>query len=286
MARIVALDVGDRRIGIAISDETRLIAIPHSVYERVGYKPDTLHMQRIAVELDVEAFIIGLPLNMDGSVGFQAEKTRAFADKLMEAGLTVRYWDERLTTVSANSALLEGGMRREQRKKNIDKVAAALLLQSYLDRERNRADDKHPQPSAGFDIDGKSNRHNDTVGGTHMNKDNQDLFEDNQDEMGEYEEEYTDDFDGESNIIELTDENGVETQFEYLSTIEYENERYIVLMLLEDDELSPEDEGEVVILKIEQDEDGEDMYVSFDDEDISQAVFDLFMDQLEEEDEA
>ncbi|NLZ88131.1 MAG: DUF1292 domain-containing protein [Clostridiales bacterium] len=104
--------------------------------------------------------------------------------------------------------------------------------------------------------------------------------------MGEYEEEYTDDFDGEAHIVELTDENGVETQFEYLSTIEYENERYIVLMLLEDDELSPEDEGEVVILKIEQDEDGEDMYVSFDDEDISQAVFDLFMDQLEEEDEA
>ncbi len=134
--RLLGLDVGDRRIGIAVSDETQLIATPHSVYTRVGYGPDCRHVARLYGELGCVGVVSGLPLNMDGSAGFQAEKVRAFAAKLEEAGLPVAFQDERLSTVSAHEALIEGGMRREARKGTVDKVAAAVILQQYLDANR------------------------------------------------------------------------------------------------------------------------------------------------------
>ena len=134
--RLLGLDVGDRRIGIAVSDETQLIATPHSVYTRVGYGPDCRHIARLYGELGCVGVVSGLPLNMDGSAGFQAEKVRAFAAKLEEAGLPVAFQDERLSTVSAHEALIEGGMRREARKGTVDKVAAAVILQQYLDKNR------------------------------------------------------------------------------------------------------------------------------------------------------
>ncbi len=131
--RILGLDVGDRRIGVALSDEGRLIASPHSVYTRVGYSPDVKHILRLCQETGAELIVCGLPKNMDGSVGFQAEKVMAFADKLREAGLDVVYQDERLSTVSAHQALIAGGVRRDDRKGVVDKVAAAVILQQYLD---------------------------------------------------------------------------------------------------------------------------------------------------------
>ena len=134
--RILALDVGDKRIGIAVSDETHLIATPHSVYTRVGYTPDVKHVQQLCRETEADLVVCGLPRNMDGSIGFQAEKVQAFAEKLTEAGLTVVFQDERLSTVSAHQALIEGGMHREQRKGTVDKVAAAVILQQYLDAQR------------------------------------------------------------------------------------------------------------------------------------------------------
>ena len=134
--RLLGLDVGDRRIGIAVSDETQLIATPHSVYTRVGYGPDCRHIARLYGELGCVGVVSGLPLNMDGSAGFQAEKVRAFAAKLEEAGLPVAFQDERLSTVSAHEALIAGGMRREERKGTVDKVAAAVILQQYLDKNR------------------------------------------------------------------------------------------------------------------------------------------------------
>ena len=131
--RLMCLDVGDVRIGIALSDEGRLIATPHSVYTRVGWGPDTRFITKLMNDTGAVALVCGLPLNMDGSEGFQAQKVRAFAQQLEKAGLTVYFQDERLTTVSAHEVLIEGGMRREQRKQTIDKVAASFILQSYLD---------------------------------------------------------------------------------------------------------------------------------------------------------
>ncbi|MBR4537289.1 MAG: Holliday junction resolvase RuvX [Clostridia bacterium] len=135
--RIVGLDVGDVRIGIALSDETRLIATPHSVYTRVGWGPDVKHIQRLYAEVSATLIVCGLPRNMDGSVGFQAEKVKGFAEQLRKAGLPVVFQDERLSTVSAHQALIEGGMRRDSRKETVDKVAAAVILQTFLDGQGN-----------------------------------------------------------------------------------------------------------------------------------------------------
>ena len=136
MGRVLGLDVGDRRIGIAVSDETRLIASPHSVYTRVGWGPDVRFLAKLYQELACDLVVSGLPRNMDGSEGFQAQKVRQFMEKLQEAGLPVAFQDERLSTVSAHKALIAGGMRRDERKGTVDKVAAAVILQQYLDKNR------------------------------------------------------------------------------------------------------------------------------------------------------
>lgn len=135
--RIVALDVGDVRIGIAVCDEMRLIASPHSVYTRVGFGPDVKHIKALCDQMGTHSVLCGLPRNMDGSIGFQARKVLALSEQLEAAGLHVIYQDERLTTVTAERALIEGGMHRQERKGTVDKVAAAVILQQYLDTLRN-----------------------------------------------------------------------------------------------------------------------------------------------------
>ena len=137
--RIVALDVGDRRIGIAVCDEMRIIASPHSVYTRVGFGPDVKHIKAICDQMGTRDVLCGLPRNMDGTEGFQSQKVRALAEQLEKAGLNIFYLDERLTTVTAERALIEGGMHRQERRGTVDKVAAAVILQQYLDTLRNQA---------------------------------------------------------------------------------------------------------------------------------------------------
>ena len=131
--RIVALDVGDRRIGIAVSDPLGITAQPLETYTRIGYGPDARHIAQIAKQYETDQILCGLPRNMDGTQGFQVEKVREFAVKLEEMGLVISYYDERMTTMLAEGALLEANMRREDRKKRVDMVAAVVILQSYLD---------------------------------------------------------------------------------------------------------------------------------------------------------
>lgn len=131
--RIVALDVGDRRIGIAVSDPLGITAQPIETYTRVGYGPDSRHIAEIARKYETDQILCGLPRNMDGTQGFQVEKVKEFAAKLEELGLVIEYYDERMTTMLAEGALLEANMRREDRKKKVDMVAAVVILQSYLD---------------------------------------------------------------------------------------------------------------------------------------------------------
>ena len=133
--RIIALDVGDRRIGIAVSDPLGFTAQPVETYTRVGYGPDTRRIAQLASQYETNRILCGLPLNMDGTQGFQTQKVREFAAKLEETGLTVEFYDERMTTVLAEGALLEADMRRENRKKKVDMVAAVMILQSYLDAQ-------------------------------------------------------------------------------------------------------------------------------------------------------
>lgn len=130
--RIVALDIGDVRIGVAVSDPTRTIASPVGVITRVGWGPDTRKIKGICDRYETALVVSGLPLNMDGSEGFQAAKVRDLCAQLTKAGLTVVFQDERLSTVTAEDALLEGNVSRADRKGKVDKVAAAIILEQYL----------------------------------------------------------------------------------------------------------------------------------------------------------
>jgi putative Holliday junction resolvase len=101
----------------------------------VGYAPDVRHLSALAKQVQADTLVLGLPLNMDGSQGFQTENVVALAEKHQEARLSIVLQDERLTTSSANRSLIEGGMRREKRKNTVDMVAAAIILQAYLDSQ-------------------------------------------------------------------------------------------------------------------------------------------------------
>jgi len=132
--RVLGLDVGDRRIGVALSDETGLLASPLPTLERVGPRKDLKAIAALVRDRGAGEIVVGLPYNMDGSVGPQAEKVRAFAEALAPvARVPVRYWDERLTTVEAEQILIERDVSRRRRKGLVDQVAAVLILQSYLD---------------------------------------------------------------------------------------------------------------------------------------------------------
>ena len=137
--RLLCLDIGDARIGVAVSDASRLIASPVEVIHSVGWGPDCRRVCELARQYDTSLIVSGLPLNMDGTEGFQAKKVKGFCARLEEAGLTVTFQDERLTTVTAEDALLEGGFSRQERKQRVDKVAAAIILQQYLDAQRAAA---------------------------------------------------------------------------------------------------------------------------------------------------
>ena len=131
--RVIALDVGDVRIGVAVSDPTGTIAQPLEVYKRVGYGPDSRYVKALCDRYETDQVLLGLPLNMDGTLGGQAQKAQAFGNVLEEKmGLTVFYQDERRTTVTAENVLISGNVRREDRKLYVDKLAAAVILEQWL----------------------------------------------------------------------------------------------------------------------------------------------------------
>ena len=149
--RIICLDIGDARIGVAVSDMTRLIATPIDTIYRVGWGPDTKKVVAICEQYETTEVLAGWPLNMDGTAGFQSEKVKNFCLQLEKAGLTVYYQDERLTTVTATNALIEGNMHRAERKHNVDKVAAAVILQQWLDTQRNLQQNQPQQEETKMD---------------------------------------------------------------------------------------------------------------------------------------
>jgi putative holliday junction resolvase len=132
----MGLDLGTKTIGVAVSDELALTAQGLPTLERRGPRQDLETLKVLAAEWSVSRFILGLPLNMDGSEGPRAKATRAFGDALAAAtALEVIYQDERLTTVEATRLLIEGNASREKRKKVVDQIAASLILQGWLDAQ-------------------------------------------------------------------------------------------------------------------------------------------------------
>jgi len=131
--RILALDVGIKKIGIAISDALGITAQSLNTLIRKNKKTDFEHIKEIVSGKNVSKIVVGLPLNMNGTVGPKAKDAYDFAEKLKEEiGIPVQLWDERLSTLEANRILLQADMSRGKRKKLDDKIAAQLILQSYL----------------------------------------------------------------------------------------------------------------------------------------------------------
>lgn len=143
----MGLDVGDKTIGIAVSDAMGLTAQPRETIRRTTLKEDIDRIVALVLENNIVKIVVGLPLNMNGSLGPQGEKTQVFAQKLEKkfkysdrmVGRTfeIVFWDERLTTSAAERSLIEADVNRAARKRVIDTVAAVFILQNYMDHQKN-----------------------------------------------------------------------------------------------------------------------------------------------------
>jgi len=137
--RIMALDVGDKRIGIAVSDETNIISTAVDVIERKTLKQDIERIKDFTKEYKIGKIVVGLPLTMKGTKSIQTEKVNKFIDRLGEKiNIPVIPFDERLSTVQGERLLIKADISRRKRKTLIDKVAAQIILQTYLDFARGR----------------------------------------------------------------------------------------------------------------------------------------------------
>lgn len=137
--RFMGLDVGDKTIGVAISDEQGIIANPFKVIPRTAsVKKDIAEVRKLAEEFGVQRIVVGMPYMMDGSVGIQAEKVQEFVEQLRRRiRVSVETWDERLTTMEVERLLISADQSRARRKKVVDKMAAAIILQSYMDKQKS-----------------------------------------------------------------------------------------------------------------------------------------------------
>ncbi len=145
MNKIMGLDVGDKTIGVAISDALLITAQGKTVINRTTIKEDLDQLIDYILEENIDTVVVGLPKNMNNTIGPQAEKTMSFIKKLdkkikytdrVSRSVKIEYWDERLTTVAAHKSMIEGDLSRKKRKKIVDKIAAIYILQGYLDRRK------------------------------------------------------------------------------------------------------------------------------------------------------
>ena len=142
---IAGLDLGDKTIGVAVSDLRRIVATPIQVIRREKFTQDAARLLALLTERGAAGIVLGLPLNMDGTSGPRVQATQAFARNLEKLTvLPISYWDERLSTVAAERALLEADTSRKRRKEVIDQVAAGYILQGALDRLAHMARSEEP----------------------------------------------------------------------------------------------------------------------------------------------
>jgi len=135
----MGLDFGSKTVGVAVSDSLLLTAQGVEIIRRKEenkLRQTLARIEELVVEYEVEEIVLGLPKNMNATEGARVEMTKEFKEKLeRRTGLPVVFWDERLTTVAADKAMIEAGIRRENRKEHVDRIAAVLILQGYLDRK-------------------------------------------------------------------------------------------------------------------------------------------------------
>lgn len=132
--RILGLDVGSKTIGVAVSDPLGFTAQGLTTIKRTNKEKDIEEVKKFCDEYNVEVIVIGLPKNMNGTIGPSGEITMAFGELIKEKlNIEIKFWDERLTTVAAHKAMLEADLSRNKRKKIVDKIASTYILQGYLD---------------------------------------------------------------------------------------------------------------------------------------------------------
>jgi len=135
--RLMGLDVGEKTIGIAVSDTTFTIATPVETLRRKKFASDVRRLQALVGERQVGGFVLGLPINMDGSEGPRCQSVRAFANNLLgKLDLPLAFWDERLSTAAVTRTMIDADLSRERRAELVDKLAAAYILQGFLDRQK------------------------------------------------------------------------------------------------------------------------------------------------------
>ncbi len=201
--RTICLDVGERRIGVAVSDPLDFTAQGVETIFTKGAQRDAARVRELCAQYETTHILCGLPLNMDGSEGFQAQRVKALAALLTEMGFEVRYQDERLTTRLATGVLLEADVRRSKRKEVVDKLAATYILQSFLD-------------AGGWKDVPAGNGHKKVFQSEVWHMREQDFNEQDMELDPE-------------NIVELVDDEGNEVRFEHLMTLEHKGNVYICL---------------------------------------------------------
>lgn len=141
-SRILGLDIGEKRIGVAVSDPEGILAVPLTVINRDRLEPDLEAIRELVLQHEVKSIVAGLPRSLDGSLGHQAERVQDFLNRLSQyVNTPIETWDERLSTVAAERLMSEAGVKRQKQRKNVDAMAATFILQGYLDRKRARDED-------------------------------------------------------------------------------------------------------------------------------------------------
>ena len=247
--RILGLDVGDRRIGVAVSDLLGLTAQGVETIYCKSLSADVARVSELAAMYETNRIVAGLPMRMNGEEGMQASRVRRFCDELTLLGFQVRFMDERLTSVSAERLLIDAGVRRDDRKKYIDKLAATYILQSFMDMGGWKDEDLPLKTDSDTEVYRR--------------------MEDNSMER--------------DNIVILLDENDKECKFEHLMTVEYDGKSYIILAPAE--EMEDIDMDEAVVLRIDKDGEGNDVYTSLTDEDELEKVFERYLELAGEDEE-
>ena len=257
--RVSAFDIGGKRIGVAISDPFGEYAMPCETYHRTrSFWTDVEAIAKIAKDRGAAVIVCGMPVNFDGSESIQTVKTQEFVDALKEkTDIPIVLEDERFTTMQAREVQIQGGVRREDRKKSIDSIAASYILDGYLEREKKRrraeAEERRRKEALAWNI--KSARRDITM---------------DMENMEEYEE---------LNILELEDEDGNVEKFAHIATIEYKGEKYCCFQFAEPED--EEQEDEIVIFHLVGE--GEDARLfEIEDESLLDEVFAEFCAQYEQ----
>ena len=259
--RVIAFDIGDKRIGVAISDPFNEYAMPCETYFRTrSFWTDVEQIAKIAKDRGVGVIVCGMPVNFDGSESIQTVKTREFIEALKQkTDIPIELEDERFTTMQAREVQVQGGVKRGERKKSIDSIAASYILDGYLSRMKKREAEERLAEEENQQFKKEA-----WVNPRRRNMNEKETMNE------EYEEDH---------VIEIEDESGYVEKFLHIGTLEYRGEWYCFFQKAEPE--TEEEEDEVVMFWLKE-EDGEQRLFPLEDEQLMDEVFAEFCHQFED----